>query len=232
MGRSLRVPALGLGAGVAVATVALVRERTRTGREQSARRRADVLARAGELLGAPPGIDALLEQVAGLLVPDLGDAAIIDLLDAEGRLEAVTVRARDPDLEARVRAQRRSYPLDPDGPHPAAQALCSREAALLAAIPDEQLVRIAKDERHLALMRSAHYRSAMVLPLVARGRAFGVVSSLRIQRGGRYDADDLRLGRDLTARVALALDNARLFDELRVTERRLDAIVSNLGEAV
>jgi PAS domain S-box-containing protein len=104
---------------------------------------------------------------------------------------------------------------------------------VLPELSPERLEELAVAPEHLELMRRLRYRSALVLPLTARGRTFGVLSFLRLgDRVEPFDDDDLAMGRDLARRAALALDNARLFGELRSTEGRLEAIVGNLGEAV
>ena len=68
----------------------------------------------------------------------------------------------------------------------------------------------------------------LVVPLRARGRDIG---SLRL--GGRQFGDDEgNFMRVLAGRVALALDNAGLSQELVTVEQQLEAILANLGEAV
>ena len=70
--------------------------------------------------------------------------------------------------------------------------------------------------------------SAMVAPLQARGRRLGSLS-LSGRRGGGDDPDFLQV---FAGRVALALDNAGLSQELVTVEQQLEAILENLGEAV
>lgn len=68
----------------------------------------------------------------------------------------------------------------------------------------------------------------VVTPLRARGRT---LASLSIA-GGRAGADDPGFLKVFGGRVALALDNAGLSQELVTVEQRLQAILENLGEAV
>jgi PAS domain S-box-containing protein len=69
-------------------------------------------------------------------------------------------------------------------------------------------------------------------PIVTRLRARGRdVGTLTIGRG-RGGADDPEFLRVFAGRVALALDNAGLSQELMSVERQLHAILENLGEAV
>jgi PAS domain S-box-containing protein len=70
--------------------------------------------------------------------------------------------------------------------------------------------------------------SARRTPLRARGREIGAL----LTTGGRAGVDDPHFLRVLSGRVALALDNAGLSQELVTVEQQLQAILENLGEAV
>jgi PAS domain S-box-containing protein len=70
--------------------------------------------------------------------------------------------------------------------------------------------------------------ASIVTPLRARGRAIGVLSI----SDGRGGADNPEFQRVFAGRVALALDNAGLSQELVSVEQQLEAILENLGEAV
>ena len=65
-------------------------------------------------------------------------------------------------------------------------------------------------------------------PLRARGHAIGTL----LVGGREFGADGRDFMRVLAGRVALALDNAGLSQELLTVEQQLEAILANLGEAV
>ena len=70
--------------------------------------------------------------------------------------------------------------------------------------------------------------SVLRTPLNARGRQVGTL----VTNDGRIGVDDPQFMRVLAGRVALALDNAGLSQELVTVEQQLQAILENLGEAV
>jgi PAS domain S-box-containing protein len=70
--------------------------------------------------------------------------------------------------------------------------------------------------------------TTIVTPLRARGREIGTLS-ISHARGGAVNPEFLRV---FAGRVALALDNAGLSQELVSVEQQLHAILENLGEAV
>lgn len=200
--------------------------------ERRAHRRTVLLARFGELLEAGAELDVILDRATSLPIPDFADLAVADLLDEEGGLTRTVVAATDPQLAARLRTLRRQQPVGLHSANPIADALRDGQPRLLERISQEVLDAAATSEEHRELMRAARYRSALLLPLVARGRTFGVLSLIRTGSSPPYEAADVSLGLDLARRAALALDNARLFRELQASERRLEAIITNLGEAV
>jgi serine phosphatase RsbU (regulator of sigma subunit) len=61
----------------------------------------------------------------------------------------------------------------------------------------------------------------MVIPMIARGRSLGAMTFATSESERRFDEDDLELGRQIAARAALAVDNARLYDERSSIARRL-----------
>jgi serine phosphatase RsbU (regulator of sigma subunit) len=65
--------------------------------------------------------------------------------------------------------------------------------------------------------------AAMVVPLKARGRIIGIVVFASLPAGRRYAAEDLVVAEDLARRAALALDNARLYEDLGTVARSLQA---------
>jgi GAF domain-containing protein len=74
-------------------------------------------------------------------------------------------------------------------------------------------------------------RSHMFVPLVARGRTLGALTLALVGGTRRYDEHDLNVARNLASRGALALDNARLFQELG-DEMRLVETLNAFGNRV
>jgi PAS domain S-box-containing protein len=173
-----------------------------------------------------------MAQVARLTVPRLADLCVIDILAGDGSIRGVAVAAADPRVGAQLERLRARHPLDPDGPHPVAHVLRTAEPVLLPEMGDELLAAIAQGSEHARFMIDEGYRSLVVAPLGARSRTLGALSLLRLGDHDPYDDHDLGLACELARRAALAMDNARLFGELAALERRQEAILENLAEAV
>src|SRR5215218_7403588 len=93
---------------------------------------------------------------------------------------------------------------------------------MMAEIPEELLDQAAMDVEHRAIMRELGLRSYMVVPMVARGRRHGAITLVSAESGRRYEESDLRLAKELARRAALAVDNAKLYEEAQreISERR------------
>lgn len=202
---------------------------TRQGRTSSA---SELLIDAGLVLASSLDLRTTMARVAALLVPDLADLCAIDLLEDDGSIGEVAVAAREPRIAVSLERLRACHPLDPAGAHPVARVIATGEPMLLESMDEAQLSSYAQGATHERFMLRHDYRAAVVAPLLARGRTLGALSVLRLGEGACYGPDELDLAGELARRAALAIDNARLYRASQHLERRLDAILENLAEAV
>lgn len=197
-------------------------ERQRTQRENvRLQHRMAFLAQAWIALDGSHDFRDTLEQLAALVVPELAQLAVVDLADEEGLLRTAVAAAEDPARARDLEAMRRAHPLRVSSAHPVARVLRTRQALLLPEMTDEFLREIAEGGEHLELMHRLRYRSAIVVPLIARQSAIGTLSLLRMHGAPPYDRDDLVLTEELARRAALTVDNARLLGSTRRLARTL-----------
>ena len=170
------------------------------------------LARCADVLGASLDFERNLLALAKLLVPYLGDVCFIDVAgdDVIRRTAAVAV---DSTKQALVDELCRAYPPDPHGVHPAAEVLRSGAGVVLADVTEEVKRSLAQDERHHEILEELGICSYMCAPLSARGRTLGAVSVVSSNDGRRFGPEDIELLSEVARRAALALDNARLYDD-------------------
>ena len=72
------------------------------------------------------------------------------------------------------------------------------------------------------LLRQKGIRSLLGVPLLVEGRVIGVMHTGRFTRY-EFTDDDTRLLQLVADRIALAIDNARLFEEERTARREAEA---------
>jgi serine phosphatase RsbU (regulator of sigma subunit) len=113
------------------------------------------------------------------------------------------------------------YPPDPAAPGGAIQVSRTGRSTFFAEVPDAMLVAAAHDDEHLALLRSIGMRSAVVVPLVVRGRSLGALTLVQAESERHFDEVDLAFAERLAATAAVALDNARLYEQQHRTSQTL-----------
>jgi hypothetical protein len=173
------------------------------------------LAQAGLVLDQSLELEETLGRLAELTVPELAQLTVLDLVSETGVVATTVAAAIEPEHARAVEQIRREQPLDAQGSHPVARALRSRRSELLPTMSPSFQREIAQGGSHYALMRRLRYKSAIVVPLIARQRILGVLSLLRLEGNPSFSHDELVLAEDLGRRAALAIDNARLFEDTR-----------------
>ena len=194
--------------------------------------RFELLAAADEVADGTLLLATTAARLLGLVVPAFADIATLDSISPDGELRRLGSRVDAPrrreELEA---ALLRRHPL-PDAPVGLPRAIVSSESQLLASVTAANLHAMASSDEDFELLRALELRSALFIPLRARGRTVGALA-LGVGTSGRsYDEDDLRFAEVLSGRIALALDNATLSQTVTGLERRLEVTLTNLAEAV
>ncbi|WP_434044060.1 MULTISPECIES: AAA family ATPase [Sorangium] len=177
---------------------------------ESAERRAAFLAEAGGILSASLDYGETLSRVARLSVLTLCDWCAIDIVEG-GEIRRLSWAHRDPAKEPLIEELERRYPSRWESRRPALRVLRTGEPLLLPEISDEVLrehCEHAGDER---LLREIGTRSAVIVPLVARGQPIGALTVASSAPGRRYGDADLDLVQELARRAAIAIDNSRLY---------------------
>lgn len=88
------------------------------------------------------------------------------------------------------------------------------------------------DEAVTSALGDGQGGARLVLPLRARGRTIGRLTTLLCESGRRYSPSDVRFAEVFAGRAAVVLDNAGLTSELDAAERRLGTVLDGLAEAV
>lgn len=172
------------------------------------------------LVAATRGLDASLDfnrtarTIVESAVPQLAELCVLDFIRRDGWIGDSVVGAAHPGAAAVLEEIRRRTPLDPRCDHPVAQVLRAGKPMVWRDLTTPSLLEdIVQSKEHGRLIEETRYQSAAVAPLVARGATLGAISFLHASTDMRYDAEDLHLLGELADRAAMALDNARLYEE-------------------
>lgn len=185
--------------------------------------------------------DTTLSNVARLAVPHIADATVVDIVEPDGSLTRLAAAHASNAKQELAKDLSGRYPKDPEVPS-AVHAVLRRGESLLVSDVDSMAWQRASsqepggeswsgahDPAYLALLRELGVRSAMIVPLRARGRTRGAITLLSTESGRRYGVDDLALAEELCNFAALALDNAQLYRESQQVNRAKDEFLATLS---
>ncbi len=187
------------------------------------------LAEASKSLSTLVDYKSTLQTVAHLAVPDFADWCAVDMLNAEGTLERLAVAHENPEEVHLAEELFRRYPPRPDAPMGVMKVLRTGEPELAEHIDPDLLKQTARDEAHRRLFQQLNLQSFLCVPLAGKDRVLGVLSFVFSDSGRRYDTDDLSLAEDLARRAVIAIENARLYQELKDADRRKDEFLAMLA---
>jgi serine phosphatase RsbU (regulator of sigma subunit) len=175
--------------------------------------RSAFLAGASPLLDASLDLRSTLDSLTRLSVPFLGEVCLVDEIHF-GEVRRVAAAAVDPAVELLVRELPTGYPVVAGDP--VARVIESGRAEIISGGGVSVFGPTAEQSGRLQ-------GAAMLVPLKARGRIVGTVLFASLDPGRQYGRNDLLLAEDLARRAALALDNARLYEDLGSVARALQA---------
>lgn len=186
------------------------------------------LAEAGERLVSSLDYRSTAAAVAHLPVPFVADLSVLDVLDDDRRIRRLDVVFADPARQMALGDRfRRSAP-QPDEPSWQSEVIAAGEPLLFTTLPAPR-PKQPDAEDDLDVLRAARVKSMIVVPLAARGRAFGTLLLGVLHGERRYSEDDLPLVRSIGQRAAMALDNARLHDQAQRAIRTREALLASVS---
>lgn len=179
-------------------------------RAESARQRLAILATASTVLSTTMDVDELLTRLARVLTPGAADWCIIQLLTSTGEAEHLAVSHRDRAAADRLHEFLRTHPASLDADGPIADILRGGQARLFR--PDAIAEAMRFDRGAPGVVEGFSLRSSVMVPIESRGERLGVIV-LSTDGERILDEDDLDLAVEIAHRAALALGNARAFQQ-------------------
>jgi signal transduction histidine kinase len=189
------------------------------------------LAKASRVLASSLDYEMTLAGVATLAVPRLADWCFIEI-EEDGELRQIAAAHADP-IKARFAQElRRQYPPSKGAPRGCWHVLQTGSPELHADVADAVLEVVAHDEAHLEGLRHLGLRSSLSVPLLARDRAIGILILCMADSGRRLSLVDVPAAEELASRVAVAIENARLYLAERRARREAERAAEEAQRAV
>src|SRR6201996_2176144 len=180
------------------------------------RNRIGLLERIGEKLGGSLELDATLRHVTEMLVPQFADHCFIDLFSGDKLIRRVQTNAHGWEPPPGAWAPVGEPVGYPEG-HFCQQAMARGEIIVVADLSEDDYPAPSADSMRAS--RGVDMVSVVALPLSARGELLGVMSlalsGLTDRNGRHYGTDDRDLFGAIASRIAIAIDNAMLFEAER-----------------
>lgn len=185
-----------------------------------------LLSGAGAAMIAPLDADTRVQVAVQAVVPVLADWCIAYLAEADGAVKRVAIAHADPAVAEQARAALAATPAVLAPGDPVAEALRTGQTVVIDDLAPAIVERAMRDEAHRALLHSLGVRAQLVAPLVARGQVLGALSLLTAGSDRRFGPAETALAEELARRIALAVDNARLYGEALAALHRRDEFLS------
>lgn len=206
--------------GVIVGAIATVHDITAQRRAEARDR---LLAEASALAHPPGGRPPDLAGIARLLTESFAHMALIDIGDDGDMVRAAAAHA-DPAMEGIVQALGTA---PPDSLF--AEAARGGRSLLIPHVSDEAVARSAASPAELELRRALDVGSALMAPVVARGRTIGAILTGRTRGSEPFDAFDEATLAAVCAALASAVDATRLLATERAARAEAEAARRNLA---
>src|SRR6058998_1621430 len=205
----------------------LIYERVARSEAENNADRLAFLAEASTVLASSLDYQTNLMTVAKLAVNRLADWCAVDVVEENNNFHRVALVHSDPARMEWAHEFQKRFPKSTSAPHGVAHVMRTGKAKIYTDIPDSMLIALAQDAEHFKILQELGLASAMVVPLVARGRTLGAVTFASENPAHRYTESDLSFAEDMARRAALGIDNARLYSE---TQKALREVQSKTEE--
>ena len=206
------------GDGAVTMAINVIEDITTHKRAESAQR---FLSESSAVLSASLDPEEVMGQVARLAVPTVADWLFIDLARDGSVIDRVAVAHADPQKRQQAEDLYRAAPPAQDAAGGVPNVLRTARSELHRDLQEELESWSGEGPPYFRLARVLGMRSAIVVPMASRGRAFGALTLATDAEGRCFDEQDLELAEELARRCATAIDNARLFSERAYIARTL-----------
>ena len=182
---------------------------------EAAAHRAAFLDNAASVIMQSLDAGEIARRSVDIVVSELADFAFVWTLSRENRLECIAFAHADPhkrDLVAKV--ARTGYPAM------TTHVIREKQALLIPDMTTGELECFGASEADRAVLSELGVRSILGVPLTVAGKTLGALTLFSASRP--YDSQDLALAEDVASRVAVALENGRLYQVSQESIRARD----------
>jgi PAS domain S-box-containing protein len=193
---------------------------------KGAEERQEFLANMGAVLSASLDSEENLRKFAQLLVPTFASWCVIHTLEPERAGRALVLHHESPEkqrLLEELECQTPDFLELAGGPR---KAMRTGQSILMSRVDASVLATFAKDERHAEMLQGLGIEKYVCVPLAARGHVVGAMTLVSSSMLRKYDESFASFAEDVGRRVAMSIDNTRLYRQTERAVRLRDQIVA------
>ncbi len=206
--------------GTRMLTVALrdITEQKRTEEEQA------LLAEIGAVVASTLELPALLTKIGQLTTRSLADACVVYAVDPRRELRRVDAVIPDP-AKAWLREALLRMPATRERAEMVWSEVDANRTVLVERITPDMMAAWARGDEQRRAVLALDPRSVVITPLFARDHLVGAMSLISSTPTHTYTQRDVKFFERIAQRVALAVDNAILYDQARRASKARDDVL-------
>ncbi len=199
-------------------------------RDVSERKRAEdrqrMLAMAGWVLAGSLDVESTLATIAEMPLPLLGDWSVVELFTDDGRARRASAAHATAGVDLAGLTSATASALPDDLRYGSTARVAHEGAPTVITDAANWLDTTFPEADANAQARALGASSVLVVPLRAGGRGFGALSLVRVSPGSGHTPEELTVAEQFGSSAALALENARLYQEARAAVRERDELLA------
>ncbi len=199
----------------------IIKEQAALNEREIASARESFLAEASTLLASSLDYHETLALLANLSATVVGDWCTISMINDDGEFERVSGAHSDPKMKGLLTELIKNYP-----PDKRVQTLQKFSSFINPIIKESELVDMARDARHLELLKTLGSHSSMIVPVIVSGKLRGAISFISGVNKPPFNHIDLSLAEELGRRAGIAIENSLLYASAQNAIRSRDEFVS------
>ena len=189
--------------------------------------RQQLLNEVSEKLASTLDHELTLQEITQVIVPAMADYCRIAVLDEQQQIRDIVANHIEPENIALVRELYEQYKDRVNSTYGLQTILETGRSELFTDATPEAVVHLLDENTAiLPIIQALGLTSYMGMPLIARDKVIGAITFSSTQAQRHYTLEDVVFAQELARRIALTLDNARLYAEAQRAIALRDEFIS------
>ena len=187
--------------------------------------RLEFLTEASKNLASSLDYSNTLENLVKMITPQFADWCAIDELEENGTIKRIAASHVDENKIELIYNLVQKYPPDLQVADGIYEVVHTHQPKFHPIVTDELKTLLTHGQEHLKLMNEVGLKSAIIVPLNSRDKIYGVLTLVLSDSGRLFVEKDLEFAVELGRRTTLAIENAKLYNELQNSNIELESKV-------